>query len=232
MKHRNCHFVVGYWSRVRQGRAVPDQADIDPRALKRLLPSIFLLDMHGTEAAGSGVAYRLAGTLVCERMGGELRGKNYLAHWDVNSRKALGVLLRQALRLGSPVCLTSLGGTDDGRMVEIETVLMPLSFGRGEPERFLGVMQVLGDTAAAGCVITFERLVASTIMHGGDVARTSDFAPPPPDSGLAIEPQSRAPHLRLVVSRGATDPLRFDAPGAFDKIFALYGGEHVLGGKI
>ena len=44
MKHRNSHFAVGYWSRIRHGRPVPDQADIDPKALKRLLPFVFLLD--------------------------------------------------------------------------------------------------------------------------------------------------------------------------------------------
>ena len=35
MKHRNSHFAVGYWNRIRAGNGVPDQADIDPKALKR-----------------------------------------------------------------------------------------------------------------------------------------------------------------------------------------------------
>ena len=37
MKHKNSHLLVGYWSRLRKGREVPDQTDIDPRAIKRLL---------------------------------------------------------------------------------------------------------------------------------------------------------------------------------------------------
>jgi len=32
MKHKNSHLLVGYWSRLRKGRAVPEQTDIDPRA--------------------------------------------------------------------------------------------------------------------------------------------------------------------------------------------------------
>jgi len=44
MKHKNSHLLVGYWSRLRAGRDVPDQTDIDPRAIKRLLSYTFILD--------------------------------------------------------------------------------------------------------------------------------------------------------------------------------------------
>ena len=44
MKHKNSHLLVGYWSRLRSGREVPDQTDIDPRAIKRLLSYTFILD--------------------------------------------------------------------------------------------------------------------------------------------------------------------------------------------
>ena len=76
MKHRNSHFAVGYWSRLRQGRLAPDQADIDPRALKRLLPNVFLLEARGDGA----FVYRLAGTALCDRYGAELRGSDRRAH--------------------------------------------------------------------------------------------------------------------------------------------------------
>jgi len=29
MKHKNSHLLVGYWSRLRKGREVPAQGDID-----------------------------------------------------------------------------------------------------------------------------------------------------------------------------------------------------------
>ena len=43
MKHRNSHLLVGYWSRLRKGRDLPDQTDIDPRAIKRMLSYVFIL---------------------------------------------------------------------------------------------------------------------------------------------------------------------------------------------
>ena len=46
MKHKNSHLLVGYWSRIRKGRDVPDQTDIDPRAIKRMLPYVFILDVE------------------------------------------------------------------------------------------------------------------------------------------------------------------------------------------
>src|SRR5262249_17329499 len=156
------HFAVGYWSRIRNGRGTPDQADIDPKALRRLLPFVFLLDARASDK----LIYRLAGTTLCERYGGELRGRNYLSHWDPESRVRLIQVLRHALKQRSPACLTSIGATEDCRMVEIETVLMPLTFGASAPERFLGVAQVLTDVAPlVGRYISFERLVSSGLVQ-------------------------------------------------------------------
>ena len=71
MKHKNSHLLVGYWSRLRNGRDVPDQTDVDPRAIKRMLSQLFILD-----AINPGrPMYRLAGTGLCERFGMELKAK-------------------------------------------------------------------------------------------------------------------------------------------------------------
>ena len=119
-----------------------------------MLSQIFILD--ATDVARP--TYRLAGTSLCERFGLELRGSNFLAHWETQSAQALGSLLRQALRLKQPLCLVTIGVTADQGMVEIETVLAPVSFGDGEPTRFVGMMQILGDaTPLMGRAISFER---------------------------------------------------------------------------
>ena len=116
MKHKNSHLLVGYWNRVRGGRAVPDQTDIDPRAIKRMLASVFILDVDNP----SRPIYRLAGTGLCERFGFELRGTGFLAHWDAQSAVALASLLRQALMMRKPVCVSSIGTSANAGMVELE----------------------------------------------------------------------------------------------------------------
>ncbi len=149
-------FDVGYWSRLRRGRVVPDQTDIDPRSLKRLLSHVFILEASDP----SRPIYRLAGTSLCERFGNELRGTNFLAHWESQSRGALCLLLRQALNLKQPICISSVASAGEYGMVELETVLAPVTFGDGAPTRFLGMVQVLSDSAVAGRPIAFERLSA------------------------------------------------------------------------
>ena len=223
MKHRNSHFAVGYWSRIRNGRDTPDQADIDPRALKRLLPFVFLLD-----ARGGRFTYRLAGTTLCERYGGELRGRDFLHPWDTDSRKRLSEMLGRSLKTRLPLCLSSVGATNDCRVVEIETVLMPVTFGADHPERFLGVAQILSDISPlGGRPINFERLVASKLVYE-DEPFTHTPRPPSPHDGR--RPRAKAPHLRLVSSRGGTTVQRDEMLLHGDPLEALLAFIPAIGG--
>ena len=127
MKHKNSHLLVGYWSRLRRGRSVPFQGDIDPRAIKRLLSYVFILDCENPARP----VYRLAGTALCERFGFELKGTSFLAHWEAQSGLSLTSLLRQALSASQPICLSSIAATADNGMVELETILTPISLDGG-----------------------------------------------------------------------------------------------------
>ena len=192
MQHRNSHFAVGYWSRLRRGRRVPDQADIDPKALKRILPFVFLLDGR----PDGRFVYRLAGTGLCERYGTEMRGLSFLAMWDTASRPRLAADMRDSLAAALPLSVCSIGATQDCRMVEIETILMPLTNGSPAPHQFFGLASLTSEpTAVAGRVMRFERLVDSSLLR--------EECPDTP--GVVIPAaqlaQPRAPHLRLVVSQ-------------------------------
>jgi hypothetical protein len=198
MKHRNSHLLVGYWSRLRAGRDAPDQAEIDPRALKRILPHVFILD--STSCARPD--YRLAGTALCDRFGRELRGTGFLAHWETGAHEPLVRLLARALRTAQPVWLSALGTTSRCAVVEMETVLVPLTYGAGAPQRFLGITQFLGDlTPLGGRPIAYERLIDLGTVHENDVADWSDPPAPPPPPFRPSFPARQGPHLRLVVSQ-------------------------------
>jgi hypothetical protein len=198
MKHKNSHLLVGYWSRIRKGRDIPDQTDIDPRAIKRLLAHAFILDVTNPAQP----TYRLAGTGLCERFGFELKGTGFLAQWEAQSSLALASLLRQAIKLKKPVSISSVAATADCGMVELETVLAPVSFNGTEPTRFIGMVQVLSDTAVlAGKPIAFQRLVASQLVIEDEPLSTYDNLPPPPPPPPTIRQHSKAPYLRLVSSQ-------------------------------
>lgn len=198
MKHKNSHLLVGYWSLLRAGRDVPDQADIDPRAIKRLLSYTFILDCE----TPSRPTYRLAGTALCERFGFELKGTGFLAHWEAQSGLSLASLLRQSLKMRQPLCLTSVAATADNGMVELETVLTPVSFNGEVPTRFFGMVQMLSDpTPLLGRAIAYERLIASQFIQEDEpLPRYDANLPPPPPPGPMLKSHPKAPYLRLVVN--------------------------------
>jgi hypothetical protein len=225
MKHKNSHLLVGYWSRIRNGRDVPDQTDIDPRAIKRLLPYVFILDAENPARP----IYRLAGTAMCERFGFELKGTGFLAHWEAQSGMALGSLLQQALWLKQPVCLTSIGATADCGMVELETILLPIKFGESGPTRFMGMIQILSDiTQLHGRPIAFQRLAASQIIREDDPRTIQNSNPPPPPPPPPVyRSHPRAPHLRLVVSHDRPASVNFEAEDMLERMFEVFGPERV-----
>jgi len=218
MKHRNSHLLVGYWSRLRRGRDVPDQCDIDPRAIKRMLSFVFILDA----AEPSHAHYRLAGTSLCDRYGFELKGTGFLAHWEAGSRASMTLLLRQSLAMKQPVAISSFGTTPEGALVEMEIVLAPITFGAEEPTRFIGMVQVLSDPSPlAGRPIAFQRLVASEFVREDEPLSTYVPPPPPPPAPPMIHSlrnHPKAPHLRLVVSQNKPMSAHFDMDEAMQTL--------------
>jgi len=196
VKHRNSHLLVGYWSRIRRGREVPDQTDIDPRAIKRLLPYSFILDCENPTRP----VYRLGGTALCERFGFEMKGTGFLAHWDGRSALSLAGLLRQSLKARKPLCLSSVAVTAGHDAAELETILTPVSFNGGEPRRFFGLVQLLSDpTPLLGRVIAYEKLVASKLVQEDEPGH-DDLNLPPPPTRVVLRSHPKAPYLGLVVS--------------------------------
>jgi hypothetical protein len=219
MKHKNSHLLVGYWSRLRKGRDVPDQTDIDPRAIKRLLSYTFILDCENPARP----IYRLAGTALCERFGFELKGTSFLAHWESQSGMSLSSLLRQSLRSAQPVCLSAIAVTADNGMVELETILTPVSFNGGEATRFFGMVQMLSDPAPLlGRSIAYERLVGSQLIQEDEPFSGHDqdhSPPPPPPPPPSLRAHPRAPYLRLVSSQDSPAFLHFGSGDILQKMF-------------
>ena len=215
MKHRNSHLLIGYWSRLRAGRDVPDQCDIDPRAIKRMLSQVFILDARDPARPH----YRLAGTTLCDRFGLELRGTSFYAHWEAQARDRLVLLLRQSLQMKQPIWLSAIGTTSHCAMMEMETVLAPLTFGTGAPQRFLGIAHFLGDTAQlGGRAIAYERLIDSRIVCEHEPTdRPHD---PPGPSSFGANRSGKVPHLRLVVSRDGPAPLQSRMDGQMRNLVA------------
>jgi hypothetical protein len=160
LAHPNSHLLTRHWNSLRRHGAVPDQTDVDPRAIKLLLPFIFILDAEDCARP----FYRLAGTAVCRRYGFELKGTDFFAPWDRSSASTIEGLLRESLKLKQPVCLSANAASADRGTIVLEIVLAPLSFA-GATTRFLALSQVLSDSnALGGKPVVRQRLAAAQFI--------------------------------------------------------------------
>jgi hypothetical protein len=132
--------------------------------------------------------------------------------------------LRQALKVRQPVCLSSVAATADNGMVELETVLTPVSFNGGEPVRFFGMVQLLSDQAPLlGRPIAYERLIGSQLIQEGEPMPAHEHIPPPPPPPASWRAHPKAPYLRLVVSQDNPALLHFGSGDFLQKMFDMLG---------
>ncbi|MDB6453177.1 PAS domain-containing protein [Falsirhodobacter sp. 20TX0035] len=85
MRPKHITRVRAYWEGLRKNGALPQRADVDPRALPDLLPNVFLLE----HVAPSVVRFRHTGALLPEIMGMDVRGMPFLSLIDPGEREAL-----------------------------------------------------------------------------------------------------------------------------------------------
>ena len=88
---RHLQEVRAYWEGLRLGGLVPMREALDPRGMAGALEHVFMV-----EQIAPGLArFRLAGSLLAELMGVEVRGMPISAMFDPVARDALGPLLEQ-----------------------------------------------------------------------------------------------------------------------------------------
>lgn len=122
MKHPSARALHAYWDRLRNGRAAPERAEIDPADIGRLLGDIFLLE----NSENPRYAVRLAGTRLCALIGHEMRGRGFGAFFAADDRNTLFGLLEAVADGQMPAVASLTGETEDGRSVDLEMLLLPL----------------------------------------------------------------------------------------------------------
>jgi hypothetical protein len=110
-------------------------------------------------------------------------------------------------------------------MVELETILTPVSFNGAAATRFFGLVQMLSDpTPLLGQCIAYERLTASELIHEDEPpVYDQNEPPPPPPPSMHLKAHPRAPYLRLVVSQESPGLLNFGSGDLLQKIFDVIG---------
>lgn len=142
MRHKTTETVFQYFNDLRGDRPAPLRSEIDPAALKSVLPDLFILE-KGRDGI---VRFRLAGTRVCLILGREMRDRAFIDIWHstVRHRMRLAADAVIANRSALEIAVTATDG--DGNALPMEMLMLPL-FSRAEQcDRIFGSLVALEST--------------------------------------------------------------------------------------
>ncbi len=139
MQQSTSQQLYAYWDRVRNGRAAPRRFEIEPAEISALLPETFIAE----RLSARSYRFRLAGTLICQQFGHELRGTDLLDLWNDADRRAVASLLRTVLTDAAIGYGRSRAYGPDNRHASFEFVFLPLIHIGETPNRILGAFTAL-----------------------------------------------------------------------------------------
>lgn len=165
MKHKISQTLYAYWNDVRNGRLAPRRFDIEPARIGAVLPDTFILE----RLEGGDYRFRLAGTRLTERLGEEIRGSSLFEGWSPGDSERLARLLADLSQKACVEVVTFEATAADGRVLELEMLLLPLVHTRGAIDRILGAISVLSDEESAmGVPLAGKKLIETeTIWPDG-----------------------------------------------------------------
>lgn len=160
-----------YWTALRRGDDVPSRSQIDPRGLENILSNTFIL-----ERIAPGIArFRLAGSLVNEMAGMEVRGMPITAFFTTEARKQLSSAMEHMF--DTPAIIELELQVEAARLQtprEARMLLLPLRSDLGDISRVLGVL-----VADEGKSATTQRFSISSIEMRAVTVKASDSSAAP-----------------------------------------------------
>lgn len=189
MKHANSRALYDYWNNLRQSRTAPLRSELDPRAIKELLPTVFILQREDDTT----FIYRLAGTRLCQHFGYELRNQNFLENWRKNELHSIATLFESISDNHSAAVMGVKTHSENTTQNMMEFVFVPVKLDSTGDTRILGCGSVFNPEPHAprsrvvrqevsGLRILRPDNVAQFVVPGAAKAALDtrrEFAPPP-----------------------------------------------------
>lgn len=189
MKAAATRELFAYWNRLRGARAAPERADVDPGQIRGILGDTFIL-----EASVAGAyPFRLAGSRLCDITGHEMKNERFLDLWPDADRTTLLGAFSTITDDAAVAVLGATGGTELGRKVDLELILLPLRHRGRTHARILGSLTPVETPYWLGaCPVTrFELSSLRMIWPSGrrrvigEIPAASTIAAAPPPHTLA-----------------------------------------------
>lgn len=162
MRTRTSQLLYAYWNDVRGSRLAPRRFEIEPSRIAAVLPETFILERVDFET----YRFRLAGTRICEQVGVELRGSDFLEGWTAEDRVTLQRALLSISQQGGVLTLeVRATGREPTRQVDFEIIMLPLLHLAPTADRYLGCWCALdapswlGAEKLTSCAVTACEIV-------------------------------------------------------------------------
>jgi hypothetical protein len=191
LRHPHSQILFDYWNGVRGSRPAPRRFEIEPGRLGPALPDTFILE----RSFGNALTFRLAGTKVCQNLGLDPRGRQFIDGWDEADVLKLKQHLQSVLEVSAVLTLSFEAEMASGKKVEYEVLLLPLVHTANTIDRILGSISRLdeGVTSARDTVARRKLLSCLIIWPTGTPTSdiTQEVGPAESDNQLPFNPHIR-----------------------------------------
>ncbi len=186
--------VDAYWEGLRDGRLMPERAEVDPRGLDSALEYAFML-----EHVALGVArVRVAGMHLTDLLGMEVRGMPLTAFFEPEARVRIGKVLDRVVNAHQVADIHLSSGHGIGRpALRARLYLAPLGNGGQGYPRILGCLQSEGRIGRAPRRFGIERMHLRRIVAAagqGIPAPSAEHPKPAEPRAFAEPPAAYQPH--------------------------------------
>ncbi len=136
-----CRDLNTYWDALRGVRMMPARSEFDPRGIEQTLACTFIAE----KVAPSVARVRVAGSVMNDALGMDVRGMPITAFFDPMSRDSLSEATRDLFTSPAMVTIELSARRGFGRKpLRARMVLLPLSDEQGHVTRLVGCLDVLG----------------------------------------------------------------------------------------
>ncbi|WP_460451858.1 PAS domain-containing protein [Alsobacter sp. SYSU BS001988] len=164
MKHGVTQSLFAYWNELRGQRSAPERSEVDPGRIRHILADTFIIEVDAERLC----PVRLAGARISALAGRELKGASFMGLWRDEFREDAVALVDVAVNNASAVVASVTGSSRDGRVHDLELLLLPLRHRGKTHSRLLGALSPLaapprlGLDPVAGFEVRSRRIIDAT----------------------------------------------------------------------
>ncbi len=139
MQNTTSQVLYQYWNDVRGARLAPRRFEIEPALFSAILPETFMIECE----PGQGHRFRLAGTRIGEKLGYELRGRDFTDLLDGEDHVDLKPILEAVTQQGAVGLIDVDLPSISGRSARFEIIMLPLVHTEERITRMLGAISTV-----------------------------------------------------------------------------------------